>query len=96
MFVANSTLCFQSSLRTLANAPRAVSEEKGNIHLPCLWYKGRLVLNVYLLINNKAKIELGQKSRMLLSNTQGIIKTKIYLLLKRQFQVHTINKICFR
>ena len=30
MFVANSTLCFQSSLRTLANAPRAVSKEKGD------------------------------------------------------------------
>lgn len=31
MFVANSTLCFQSSLRTLANAPRAVSKEKGDV-----------------------------------------------------------------
>lgn len=39
MFVANSTLCFQSSLRTLASAPRAVSKEKetyGHDHLPPL------------------------------------------------------------
>lgn len=31
MLVASSTLCFQSSLRTLANAPRTVSEMKQNL-----------------------------------------------------------------
>lgn len=32
MVVARSTLCFQSSLRTLARAPRAVSDEQQTPH----------------------------------------------------------------